>query len=260
MKAAAAGFSLIELLVAMAIMVTFTTALLSLVVAGQMFARTQPEAADLQQRARIALQTLGADLAMAGAGVDRGPLAGSLARFFPPVEISADAGITIWYAASRPAQTTLAAPLAIGQIDAAVRPAFHCPASDPGCTFAPGTTAIVFDGAGCRDVLRVDVVTPAALLVRAGSRRCAYGPDAAVAEGEVRTYRVDPATRQLLRRDEATGATVPVLDNVSAMRVEFLDGQAHIRVTLRLIPAIANPLVPEVEVTCDLRPSNLQPR
>ena len=68
-------------------------------------------------------------------------------------------------------------------------------------------------------------------------------------QGEVRTYRVDAGARQLLRRDEATGATVPVLDNVSAMAVEYLDGGRRIRVTLRLAPATPDPRVPEFEIS-----------
>ena len=90
------GFSLIELLIAMAIMIVFGGALLSLVRAGESMARMQPEAADVQQRARIALQVLGSELAFAGAGLDRGPLAGPLAQFFAPAAPSADGGITIW--------------------------------------------------------------------------------------------------------------------------------------------------------------------
>ena len=86
--AGVSGFSLVELLIAMAMMVAFGSVVMALIIAGQSMARMQPEAADLHQRARIALQTLGAELAVAGAGFDRGPLAGSLARHFPPVELT----------------------------------------------------------------------------------------------------------------------------------------------------------------------------
>jgi hypothetical protein len=218
----------------------------------------QPEAADVQQRARIALQVLGSELALAGAGLDRGPLAGPLAQFFAPAVPSADGGITIWYVSSRMAQATLAMPLAPGETGAYIQPPAECPVADPACTFSNASTALVFDAHGCRDVVRVDRVTAAALDVRAGARGCVYAPGAALAQGEVRTYRVDPASRQLLRRDEATGASVPLLDNVLGMDVEYLDAGRHIRLTLRLSPAIANPLVPPFEVSCDVRPPNLQ--
>lgn len=249
MKPRTGGFSLVELLIAMAVTVTFSSALWSLLLAGQSMARMQPEAADVQQRARIALQTLGAELAFAGAGLDRGPLAGPLAQYFPPVLPSADGGITLWYISGRAAQTALVAPFAPGATDVFV---------DSVDGFGQASTAIVLDGHGCRDVLRVDSVTAIALKVRAGVRACAYGTDAAVAQGEVRTYRVDSATRQLLRRDEATGITVPVLDNVTAMTVEYLDAGRRLRITLRLATATADALIPALDISCDLMPPNLQ--
>ncbi|HEX9366723.1 MAG TPA: hypothetical protein VF921_08850, partial [Vicinamibacterales bacterium] len=250
----------IELLIAMAVMVTFSGALMSLILAGQSIARMQPEAADAQQRARVALQTLGAELALAGAGLDRGPQAGPLAQFFPPILPSADGGITIWYVSTRVAQATLAAPLPQGATSAPLQPGDTCPAPDPGCAFSPASTAIVFDGHGCRDVLRVDAVTATSLQVRTGPRGCDYAQGAAVAQAEVRTYRVDSAARQLLRRDEATGASVPVLDNVTAMTVAYLDGARHLRVTLRLAAATPSALIPDLELSYDVMPPNLQVR
>jgi type II secretory pathway pseudopilin PulG len=243
------GFSLVELLIAMAMMVAFSGTLISLILAGQALARMQPEAADVQQRGRIALQTLGAELALAGAGLDRGPLAGPLAQYFAPVQPSADGGITLWYVSGRAAQATLVAPFAQGTTDVFV---------DSVDGFAQASTAIVLDGHGCRDVLRIDAVSAIALKVRAGVRACEYGTGAAVAQGEVRTYRVDPATRQLLRRDEATGTTVPVLDNVTAMIVEYLDAGRRLRITLRLATAMPDPLTPALDISYDVMPPNLQ--
>src|SRR5215207_6340476 len=78
------GFSLLELLMAMAVATTSAGVPLSLVVAGQSIARAQPEAADVQQRARVAAHVLATELARAGAGVDAGPWAGTLARHFLP--------------------------------------------------------------------------------------------------------------------------------------------------------------------------------
>lgn len=254
----AGGFSLVELLIAMAVMVTFAGALMSLVLAGETIARMQPEAADVQQRARIALQTLGAELGLAGAGLDGGPQAGPLSQYFAPIGPSFDGGLTIWYISSREAQTTLAAPLLPGATDAAIQSAPHCPPSDPACAFVPASTAIVFDDRGCRDALRIDAVTATSLQVRAGSRACAYQAGAAVAQGEVRTYRVDPVTRQLLRRDEATGINMPVLDSVAALTVEYLDGGRLARLTLRIAAGIPNPRVPDLVLSYDVRPPNLQ--
>ena len=244
----ARGFTLIELLIAMAVMVTFSGALLSLILAGQTLARIQPEAADVQQRARIALQTLGAELARAGAGLDRGALAGPLVRHFAPIGPSPDGGLTIWYVTSRDGQSTLTAPLAPGATDALVASG----------VFTAASTAIVFSAGGCRDVLRVDTTTATVLQLRAGSRTCAYAAGAAIAQGEVRTYLVDAAARQLLRRDEATGLSVPVLDNVTAMSVDYLEDGRRVRVALHLTPAMPDPRVPDFEIALDVMPPNLQ--
>jgi prepilin-type N-terminal cleavage/methylation domain-containing protein len=253
-----AGFSLIEVMVAMTVMVSVGGALLSLIIAGQSIARAQPEASDLQQRARVAVRTLSEELAIAGAGLDRGPLAGALARFFPPISVSADGGLTIWYVSSREAQGELATPLAAGATDLVLAIAANCAPGAAACAFSPGTTAMVFDGSGCRDVLRIINVDAMSLHVAPGTRSCEYAAGAAVAEGEVRTYRVDPVTRQLLRRDEATGLTLPVLDNIAAMTSELLDAGRRARVTLRVTTSASAPMLADLVIAHDVAPPNVQ--
>ena len=195
------GFSLVELLIAMALMVTFSGALLSLIVAGQSMARMQPEAADVQQRARIALQTLGAELALRRRGTRSRP-AGRV-RWRSTSRRShhlADGGVTIWYVSSRRAQTTLAAPLAPGATDALIETRARSVRRVDRASFSTAT-----DAAMC---VRIDAVdAPRRCRCAPALAAAAMPPGAAIAQGEVRTYRVDPITRQLLRRDEATGFT-----------------------------------------------------
>jgi hypothetical protein len=181
--------------------------------------------------------------------MDRGALAGPLAQHFAPVLPSADGGITVWYVSSRAAQTALAAALAPGDTQALVEDA---------APFGESSTAIVFDGHGCHDLLRMDGIAAPALEIRAGSRACAYAIGAAVGQGEVRTYRVDTVAKQLLRRDEATGITVPVLDNVLAMTLAFLEDGRLVRIGLRLAASSSDPLIPAFDISCDVRPANLQ--
>jgi prepilin-type N-terminal cleavage/methylation domain-containing protein len=251
------GFSLLELLIAMAITTTTAGALLSLVIAGQSIARLQPEAADLQQRARIATHVLATELARAGAGIDAGVLAGPLAQRFAAVSPSADGGLTIWYVSADGAQGTLAGPLAADALVAAI--ALNPPCAGPGCGFADDTTALIFDGSGCHDFARVETAAPSVLVLAAVARTCGYAAGAAIAQGEVRTFRVDPSTRQLLRRDEATGVSVPVADHVAAMSVEYLDAGRRIRLAIRFVPALLRQ-VPDLQVVLDARPPNLQER
>jgi prepilin-type N-terminal cleavage/methylation domain-containing protein len=244
----ARGFTLVELLVAMAIAVTLGGAVVSLIVAGQWIASAQPEAADAQQRARVAVQALSVDLARAGAGVERGALSGPLVRFFPAIGPSADGGVTIWYVSGREAQTALSAPLPRGAATAAV---------DNPSGFAAGSTAIVFDAHGCRDVLRVDDVAGAVLLLRASSRGCEYEAGAALAQAEVRTYRVDPVARQLQRRDDATGAVVPLLDQIAAMDVAYLDAGRRVRISLQVSSAASRTRVRDFTIAFDVAAPNL---
>ena len=249
--------NLVELLVALAIVTTSAGALLSLVAAGQTIARLQPEAADMQQRARIATQVLATELSRAGAGVDSGVLAGPLASRFAPISVSSDGGVTMWYVSAGGAQATLVAPLSHDAIAATI--ALNAPCGGAECGFAAGTTAVMFDNSGCHDLARLEAASPGGLVFAASApRTCSYSAGAAIAEGEVRTFRVDPASRQLLRRDEATGISVPVSDNVAAMIVDTAVA-GRVRVTLRFVPALLRE-VPDLVVSFDVRPPNLEDR
>src|SRR4051812_21284619 len=92
----ARGFSIVELVIAAAIMSACGGAILSLGLAGQRIPRGRPGSGDQQQGARIAIETLPTELSRAGAGLAGGPRAGSLAAYFIPAETSADGGLTVW--------------------------------------------------------------------------------------------------------------------------------------------------------------------
>jgi type II secretory pathway pseudopilin PulG len=267
--------TLLETLVSMALSVAVSGAVLSLVAAGQTIARTQPEISDLQQRARVALQTLGRELRDAGAGMDRGALAGTLARYFPPVTPSADGGITIWKTTNRYAQAAVRTAAQPGATAVALDDNPGCPTGAAACAFAPDANAIAFTPAGCRTTVRLAGTAGDVLQLASPLVDCALDPGAGIAEGSVRTYRVDGAARQLIRRDEATGSSAPVLDGVAAMTVTYYGDAAgtiviggtddaelrrvrRVRVTLRF--AAMNPLlrIPDLTVGVDAAPRNLE--
>ena len=77
-----AGYTLIELLVSTAIMVTVTGAIFSLMNPAEGSAQTQPEVADMQQRMRVGNDTLFKEVMMAGAGPYQGNITGSLIKCF----------------------------------------------------------------------------------------------------------------------------------------------------------------------------------
>ena len=76
-----AGYSLVELLISTAIMITVTGAIFALMNPSQGSAQAQPEVADMQQRMRVGNETLFKELVMAGAGPYQGAIRGSLDRF-----------------------------------------------------------------------------------------------------------------------------------------------------------------------------------
>lgn len=270
------GFSLVELLISMALTVTLTGGIMGLVVSGHRIARVQPEAADQQQRTRVAVQALAQDLSHAGAGLDAGARAGSLQQFFGSLTPSIDGGITVWYVSAPEAQAALAATAGPGSNLLALAANTICPVSQFACAFTPSTTGILFDSSGCHDVVRIDGTGTSALQLHSPLNGCTYAPGASIARGEVRTYRVDVAARELIRRDEATGIDVPVLDGVDAMSIDYFDDAAsphpapidpasapravrRVRVTLRLAPN-ARDTVSDLLVAFDVTPPNLNLR
>ena len=266
--------SLVETILSMALTIALSGTIMSLVLAGQTIARTQPEAADLQQRARIGARTIAAELRDAGAGLERGPLAGPLSRYFPAIAPSADGGVTIWRTTKREAQASPAVLVALGATTVPLQATGACPAGQAACAFGPGATAMAFTSTGCRVPLRIAAVDGDALLLAAPLSGCPLDPSSAIAEGEVRTYRVDTAARQLIRRDEATGPGAPVIDGVAAMEVAYYADTAGteliagvedadlmrvrlVRVTLRFTAVTSLVRVPDLTVSIAVAPRNL---
>ena len=266
--------NLVEVLLSTALALALSGTILSLVSAGQTLARTQPERADLQQRARMALQVIGADLRDAGAGIDRAPAGGPLNRAFPPIAPASGGGVTVWRATGGAAQGTIAMAAAAGATLLTLQDSPICPAGQAACGFTAGATVLAFAAGGCRTAARVAAVVGNAVQLTTPVN-CALPAGAMVAEGVVRTYVVDTVARQLLRRDESNGATAPLLDGVTSLSLALyrdaagttamtgtsdadLIGVRRIRLTLRF--AASNPLlrVPDLDLVVDAVPRNLQ--
>jgi hypothetical protein len=113
------GFTLTELLVSTAIMMTVTGGVFTVMNPSGGIFQAQPEMADVQQRLRVGVDTLKRDLLMAGGGAYAGSQSGTLIGFFarfspkigtaayddPPKTFRSDA-ITLFYVPSTSAQTT----------------------------------------------------------------------------------------------------------------------------------------------------------
>src|SRR4051812_28484355 len=150
------GFTLIEVLVASAILASAFVVLLRVIADGQRIARAQPEAADLRQRVRVAADMLQRDLLMAGAGTVHGASAGPLSNLVPAVlpmrtgarradpELSFfDDRISILYVEAGGGAAPLALDMPAAGSDVPVDPtALGCPSSGI-CGFEPGTRALI---------------------------------------------------------------------------------------------------------------------
>jgi hypothetical protein len=268
-----------ELLVASAITTTVTGSVLALLSPVYGIFRSQPEAADVQQRVRVGVDMLVKDLAMAGAGPYTGPAGGPLLDHLAPLlpyrvgEAGADpsAGvfhrldaITVLYVPSTPAQTTVAQLTTRDAHDIAIDPAANCPAPTAArlCGFASRTRVLLFDAAGSWDLMTVtDVSNPMIQVRYAGTLSRAYARGSTITEVVAYTYylKSDPATgaSQLMRYDAAQSDS-PVIDNVVGLEFTYFgDPQPPMLLPERSLGASA-PTDPVSSNPADLTESALQ--
>jgi len=221
------GFTLLELVIAMGVMLAMTGALMTMLHHGLARTPVLEEAADLHQRARVAAERLAADLRAAGSGTPSGPLS---ARF-PAAEPRGLADVpgsavpdvlTIRYVPAHAARSRLVEPLEPGSGFAIIETA-GCPSQTTACGFTASANALVFDSSGQMDPLRVEAIGVGTLVLAAAvaPRAATYPAGSEVAEAVEATYALDTESRQL-RRTEGNG-TFTVADNVEALTFEWLD-------------------------------------
>jgi prepilin-type N-terminal cleavage/methylation domain-containing protein len=233
------GFTLVEILVSTAIIAVAFAVLLQAAAAGQRTARAQPEAAEEQQRVRVAAGMIGRDLMMAGSGLTHGNPIGSLANYMPGI-LPARTGsrladpeltffsdrISIFYVAQgTSAGAALIENMAGPGSAVAIDPnGPGCPGAGE-CGFSAGTRAVVFDlaeaGSGF-DLFSVTGTT--AGLEHAAPNppfsRTYLTPSAFVVPIVQRVYYLDPAGRRLMLYDGHVSDT-PLVDNVVDLRFSY---------------------------------------
>lgn len=230
-----AGYSLVELLISTAIMLTVTGAIFSLMNPAQGSAQAQPEVADMQQRMRVGSETLFKELIMAGAGPYQGPVRGALVNFFAPIlprrtgqtapdpatTFRSDA-ITLAYIPNTYSQTTLSASMPSQSAELKVNNQVNCPQGQPLCGFTVGMEVIIFDTTGHFDTFTITEVQESAghLQHRGQDLSYAYDTDASVSQIESNTYYLDRTTNKLMR-DDGGGNILPMVDNVVDLRFDY---------------------------------------
>jgi hypothetical protein len=230
----AAGFTFIELLVASAMFVAMAGAMIELARGAQMASTAIGDAADVQQKMRVAADAIQHDLSVAGAGSALPASRGTFARFLPSIRPSAGiAGdsdisfapdrVTILYMPSTNADADVVAATSAG---ISIGSAPSCVAT-AGCGFQRDMRALVFDRTGPGfgyDVFTV-ADTSGAFLARAadeGSFSSSYTSSAQVVEVVDHTYyldRSDPSNIRLMRGNGRTA--FPLVDGVRDLHFTY---------------------------------------
>ena len=248
------GFSLVELLISMTVMLLVVGSVFTLVDPSQSTSRTQPEAADVLQRLRISADLMEKDLLMAGAGTYSGAIAGSLANYFPPVmpyrtgmkypsenlTYSFDR-ISIAYVPSTASQTNVRDSMPMTSSEVKVYSQPGCPDVIPPdnlCGFKEGMRVLIFDDTGAYDFFTITQVqstgteghlqhnptmNPGADL----SKKYSEADNARIAQVETHVYWLRPTQDQdghpvneLVHYDGAL-EEIAFVDNVAGLRIRY---------------------------------------
>jgi hypothetical protein len=197
-------------------------------------AESVPHAADLQQRARLAMSLMTRDVARAGSGLAYGRFTGSLARAFPaiqprrmgltgadPFSTARPDVITLLWASSPNLATETTTAVAGMTPVVAVKDAPNC-AGIVSCGVTSGATIVIFDEAGRYGLYAVTASTGAAATLRSlQASPSSFPARALVLPIESRTYAFDAVARQLRSYDGYLSDAV-VVDDVVEMEVAYV--------------------------------------
>jgi hypothetical protein len=234
------GYTVVELLVALAVTSAVMTSTLTIVSGFQVGFATQGERADGQQRLRVAIAALSRDLALTGGGssqgVRAGPLAFSVASIFPfrqgatgadpPGTVRRDVMTTLSALPHTAAQSTIRVPMSAQSGAASINLDPGCPVNDGACGFSAGMDVIVYDDTASYDTFRVLSTQPGVLQLEHTMADTAqsYAPGARIVEAATHTYylKSDPATDtfQLMHYD-GVASDVAVVDHLVALGFEY---------------------------------------
>jgi hypothetical protein len=257
------GFSFVEALIAIALVLAITAAAFAVMDPARGAFVVLPEASDMQQRLRVSADTLYEDLVMAGAGVYTGADSGSLMQFFAPISPyrtdlnHADAPgtvkpdtISLIYVPSTVAQTTLASTgpdTDVAGVDIDAQPG--CPAFDDSCGFRSGMTVVIIDASGLHDTFTVSSVLGSTLNLQSTRQSLSYtsypSHTTTIVQiiNVVYSLKMDPPAGafQLVRSIGGAGSDQPVVDNVVGLTFEYFGDPQPPRLTGR---ALTDPVGP----------------
>lgn len=229
----ACGFALSELLVALAIVLIIFSGLALVAGEARMHAAVQPELADLAQRARVGVDTLGRELLLAGAGPYRGVDIGPLPRWVPAIfpdrrvatagALGVDEGaITVMRVPEGAVQARVDGGMSGPGDVVTVSVGDGCPPGAVACGFKDGQRAIVFDRFAGFDLFTVQDVGPTVLGHQPAEFTRGYRSEggAIVSQVVATTFYFDAGKRQV-RRSLGAHTDVPVVDQVVGLGFQY---------------------------------------
>jgi prepilin-type N-terminal cleavage/methylation domain-containing protein len=247
----AAGFTLVELLVALTIALVVAAGVVKLADDARTFFVVQPEVMDVTQKARVGVDLLSGELTSAGAGASLGANAGPLIRWMPPIVPARHQGsgasdpagqvffdrLTIVTAAEDVPLVAVRGAMVDAAATVTIAGAAGCPVGDAVCGFRAGQRIAVFDRTTAFDLATVRAATalpgpgpPSGLaaLFHDGSplaKAFREEDDARVVQVRAVTYYHDAARNQL-RRATGPRADAPVLDDVVGLSFRYFGERA----------------------------------
>jgi hypothetical protein len=238
---AAAGVSIVEVLIAMGVVLCVMASTLTLVSDLQRRFTGEGERADMQQRVRIATDALYKDLVMAGAGAYQGAHAGPLDFFIasvmpfrqgairadPPGTFKPNTLTVVYLSPAAAPQTTIQQPLPAQSGSAFVNVDAGCPPGDPVCGFAGGMDVMVYDETGSYDMFRITSAQGGMLQLQhtMDDTPHLYAAGTKIVAAASHTYypKADAATDtyQLMHYD-GVGSDAALADHVVGLTFEYL--------------------------------------
>lgn len=224
-----AGFSLVEVLVAAAVLMALTAAALGLARTARTASFAVGDMSDIQQRFRVAADLVRHDLLLAGAGTDSsGPLVRFLPALRPAAGVAGDTDIT--FAADRITMLyvpqTAADVVVSGTATLVTVPlAGGACARDSSCGFGAGMQALVYDARGPGfgyDVFFVADASSGVLTRASGTFARIYSQPAYVSEVVQHTYYVDTSGSGPSRLMLGDGRSAfPLVDGVQGLSFRY---------------------------------------
>lgn len=230
------GFSLVELLVALAVCGVLSAVVAAVAPAARAAFEAAPATLDLQHRGRTGIDALAAAIRSAASNVASAPELDALGSVLPaliplsPRAGSSETEFEAWYVVTsvpNASQGVLARdqPEAHGVLTLAAGPG--CPALREVCGFTSGAVAAIADGSGRFDVFTVASTDRSVGEIMASAAfSSAYPAGSLVIEVDAHHFRLDDqgdGSRALVR-ETAGGATQPIIDNVAAMGIQLWRG------------------------------------